>query len=145
VSGKKNMPKVFVSWYDGQNHSLANEFFSLLKKHGFDVEHSPHSPHSGIDDKRWNNWYEEGLPNAINRAEIFVAVITPSCDGSTWMTIEYDVAYKNFLKTAKPALYFIRFDSDERQVKYQEYYLSSSVHLSSIPEEAIQTLLSFNS
>lgn len=139
------MPKVFISWYDGQNHVLANEFFGLLQKHGFDIEYSPRSPHSRINDERWNNWYEEGLPKAINRAEIFIAVITPSCDGSTWMAIEYEAAYKTFLKTAKPALYLIRFDSAEHQVKYQDYYLSSSVHLSSIPEEAVQTLLTFNS
>jgi hypothetical protein len=139
------MPKVFLSWYDGQNHDLANEFFGLLKKHGFDVEQSPFSPHSGILDERWNNWYEEGLPDAINRADIFIAVITPSCAGSTWMQQEYQEAYSSFQKTAKPALYFIRFDLAEHRINYQKYYLSSSVHLSSIPEEAIQTLLTFNS
>jgi len=139
------MSKVFISWYDGQNHVLANEFFGLLQKHGFDIEYSPHSPHSGINDERWNNWYEEGLPKAINRAEIFIAVVTPSCDGSTWMTIEYEAAYKKFLKDASPALCLIRFDLAEHQVKYQDFYLSSSVHLSSIPEEAVQTLLTFSS
>ncbi len=139
---ERKMPKVFVSWYDGQNHGPANEFFGLLKRHGFEVEHSPHSPHSGIEDKRWNRWYQEGLPKAIQRAEVFIAVITPSCDGSTWMMIEYEEAYKNFLTTGKPVLYFIRFDSVESPVKYPEYYLSNSVRLSSIPEEAIQTLIS---
>jgi len=139
------MPKVIISWYDGQNHVSANEFCELLQKHGFELDHSPHSPQSGITDERWSNWYREGLPKAINLADIFIAVITPSCDGSTWMQQEYQEAYSSFLKTAKPSLYFIRFDSAEHQVKYQEYYLSSSVHLSSIPEEAIQTLLTFNS
>lgn len=138
------MPKVFVSWYDGQNHGSANEFLALLKKHGFEVEHSPRSPDSGIHDNRWNNWYQEGLPTAIHQADIFIAVITPASDGSTWMLQEYQEAYSRFTKTAKPLLYFIRFDSAEHQVKYQEYYLSGSVHLPSIPEEAIQMLLTFN-
>jgi hypothetical protein len=134
------MPKVFVSWYDGQNHSLANEFFGLLKKNGFSIEHSPSSSDGGFYDERWNEWYEDSLPKAISRADIFVAVITPSCDGSTWMMVEYDEAYKTFLKTAKPTLYFIRFDSAEHQIKYPDYYLSSSVRLSSIPEEAVRAL-----
>jgi hypothetical protein len=139
------MPKIFVSWYDGQNHSVANEFFRLLQTHGFEVEHSPHSPESGWDDKRWSSWYRKGLPEAIQQADIFVAVITSSCDGSSWMQQEYQQAYSNFLKTAKPLLSFIRLDSPEHPVKYQEYYLSSSVHLSSVPEEAVQMLLSFDS
>jgi hypothetical protein len=137
----RKMAKVFISWYDGQNHALANEFFGLLKEHGFEAKHSPHSPHSGMKDERWNNWYQEGLPRAIQRAEIFIAVITPPCDGSTWMMIEYEEAYKNFLITGKPALYFIRLDSAASPVKYPEHYLSNSVCLSSIPEEAVKTLI----
>lgn len=139
------MPKVFVSWYDGQQHGLASEFFGLLKKRGFDLEHSPHSPHSGTFDERWKNWYEEGLSQAINRVEIFIAVITPACDGSTWMMQEFEEAYSSFVKTGKPALYFIRFDPVQRQVKYPEYYLCSSTRLSSIPEEAVQTLMNSSS
>ena len=135
------MSKVFVSWYDGQSHNLANQFLGLLKKHGFDVEHSPFSPHSGIYDERWENWYEVGLPKSIKRAEIFVAVITPSCDGSTWMMVEYEEAYNSFVKTAKPVLFYISFDLTEKQVKCHEHYFSSSICLSSVPEEAVRTLL----
>src|SRR5690348_11531170 len=108
IPGK--MSKVFISWYDGQNHDLANEFFGLLKEHGFDVEHSPYSPHSGLYDERWKKWYDEGLPKAINQANIFIAVITPSCDSSTWMMIEFQEAYLKKLKTGRPQLYYIRFD-----------------------------------
>ena len=136
------MSKVFISWYDGHDHILANEFFGLLKKNGFDVEHSPYSPHSGGYDERWNKWYEEGLPKAIKQAEMFIAVITPSCDGSTWMLQEYQEAYSSFLKTGRPTLYFIRFDPTDRQVKCPEYYLQNSIHLSSVPEEALHTLQS---
>jgi len=60
-----------------------------LKKNSFDVEHSPYSHHSGIYDERWNQWYEEGLPKAIKQAEMFIAVITPPCDGSIWKLQEY--------------------------------------------------------
>ena len=136
------MSKVFISWYDGHKHNLANELFRLLKKHGFDVEHSPYSPHSGIHDERWNKWYEAGLPKAIKQAEIFIAVITPSCDASTWMLQEYQEAYSSFLKTGRPALYFLNFDPTDPHVKYPEYYLQNSVHLSSIPEEALHRLQS---
>jgi hypothetical protein len=139
----KKMPKAFISWYDGQNHDRANDFFRLLKEHGFEVEHSPSSPHSGIQDERWGNWYQEGLPKAIKRAELFIAVITPSCDGSTWMMSEYEEAYRSFLTTGKPSLYFIKFDAVHSPVQYPEYYLSNSICLSSIPEEAIQTLINY--
>ena len=135
------MPKVFVSWYDGYIHSLASEFFELLKRHGFDVEHSPFSPGRGVYDIRWSGWYKDGLPKAISRAEVFVAVITPACDGSTWMMQEFEDAYSSFVKKRKPKLYFIRFDSIENPVKYLEYYLQNSVQLSSVPEEAVRTLL----
>ena len=83
------MSKVFISWYDGHNHILANQLFTLLKKNSFDVEHSAYSHHSGTYDERWNKWYEEGLPKAIKQAEMFIAVITPSCDGSICMLQEY--------------------------------------------------------
>jgi len=136
------MSKVFISWYDGHNHILANELFGLLKRNGFDVEHSPYSPHTGIYDERWNKWYEEGLPKAINEAEILIAVITPSCDGSTWMLQEYQEAYSSFVKTGKPELYFIRFDPIEQQVNDLEYYLQNSMHLPYIPEEALHILRS---
>ena len=139
------MPKVFVSWYDGQSHSSANQFSELLRKHGFEVDHSPASPHSGIYDARWANWYAAGLPEAIEQAEIFIAVITPACDGSTWMLQEFETAYSQFMKTGKPVLYFIRFDSREHVVKYPQVYLSSSIGLPSISEEAVQTLIQSSS
>jgi hypothetical protein len=136
------MSKVFISWYDGQNHKLANQLFGLLKKHGLEVECSPRSPHSGFYDEKWKKWYQEGLPKAITQAEIFIAVITPACDGSTWMLQEFQEAYASFLQNAKPKLYFIRFDSLEHQVKYPDYYLQNSIQLSSVPEQAVHTLLS---
>ena len=139
------MSNVFISWYDGQNHLAANEFFRLLKIHGFGLEHSPYSPQSGIYDKRWVNWYSDGLPKAMDRAEIFIAVITPACDGSTWMIQEFEEAYLRFLKMGKPALYFIRFDPAEQQVKYPAEYLLSSIRLSSIPQEAVRTLMDSSS
>lgn len=138
------MPKVFVSWYDGHNHVLASDFFRLLEEHSFEAECSPFSPESGFYDSRWADWYKEGLPKAISRADVFVAVITPSCDGSTWMLQEFEEAYSNFMKTGKPKLYFIRFDSIEK-VKYPEHYLQNSVLLSSTPNEAVRTLLTYNS
>ena len=139
------MPNVFISWYDGQDHNTANELFTLLKHHGFDVEHSPPSPHSDAYDKRWENWYKAGLPNVIDWAEIFIAVITPACDASTWMMQEYETAYSRFMKTGEPILYFIRFDSAEHLVKYPQEYLSSSIRLSSNSEEAVQTLIKSSS
>ena len=135
------MFKVFISWYDGHNHILATEFFELLKKNGFDIEHSPFSPHSGVHDMRWSGWYEEGLPKAMGRVNAFIAVITPSCDSSSWMMQEFESAYFSFMNTGKPKLYFIRFDSIEKPLKYPGYYLQNSDQLSSVPEEAVRTLL----
>ena len=135
------MPKVFVSWYDGQNHSAANEFFTRLKQQDFDVQHSPHSPHSGTYDKRWATWYKTGLPNAVDWADNFVAVITSACDASSWMMQEYQIACSSFIRIGRPVLYYIRFDAAKHFVKYPQEYLSRSIQLSSIPEEAIQTLI----
>jgi hypothetical protein len=135
------MLNVFLSWYDGQNNSAANAFFELLKEQGFAVNHSPFSPHSGLHDERWANWYAHGLSEAIAQAEIFIAVITPACDGSTWMLEEFETAYLKFSQIVKPVLYFIRFDSVEQPVHYPEHYLATSKRLSSNPEEAVQALI----
>ena len=135
------MSKVFLSWYDGQDHSLANEFFGLLKQHEFTVEHSPFSPHSGFVDTRWINWYKSGLPQAIQWAELFIAVLTPSCSGSTWMMQEYEEAFSSFMKSKHPLLYYIRFDTSDDRLNYPDYYLKSSIQLSSVPEEAVRKLL----
>jgi len=135
------MTKVFVSWYDGHTNTPANEFINLLKQNGFQITHSPMSPHSSSQDERRQKWYDKGLPDAIHEAEMFIAVITPACDGSTWMQQEYHEAYSSFLKTGRPKLYFMRLDSPDQPVKYQEYYLQNSIRLSAIPKEAAQTLI----
>jgi len=137
------MPKIFLSWYDGQQHSLAAELFALLKTGKFEIEHSPNSPHSGHLDERWANWYDDGLSKALRRADIFLAVITPSCDGSTWMLQEYQEAYTRFLQTARPALYFVRFDRTEQPVTYPGNYLENSIQLPSNPGAAFQALANY--
>lgn len=113
---------------------------ALLKESGHKVEFSPHSPQSGYKDKRWENWYTHGLPQAINEADLFIAVITPTCDGSSWMMQEYQEAYSSFIRSGKPTLYFIRFDSTEYPIKYQEYYLQNSISLPADPQKAVQLI-----
>jgi hypothetical protein len=117
------MCRIFLSWYDGHDHPLANQLSTLLNDHGFIVEHSPYSPHSGYHDERWGDWYRVGLPRAMRETDVFVAVITPSCDGSTWMMIEYETACKSAEQTGGPVLCYVRFDEIGRLVRYPAYYL----------------------
>lgn len=49
------------------------------------------------DDPRWRDWYEAGLPAAIGRCEVFVAVVDRGWDSSTWMGQEADTASKSGL------------------------------------------------
>ena len=57
------------------------------------IEHSPRNPIDG-DDPRWRGWYEVGLPAAVERCKLFVAVIDPGWESSTWMACEAEVATK---------------------------------------------------
>lgn len=49
-----------------------------------------HSPCSRVDnhDPRWYGWYEHGLGEALDWAEVFIMVVTEGWDSSTWMAQE---------------------------------------------------------
>jgi hypothetical protein len=120
---------IFISWYDGYKDKFAKRLFDTLIDSGHTINTSPNSPESGKNDKRWDNWFKEGLPKSIQIADEFIAIITPNCDGSTWMQIEYQEALNSNLKDNKPKLFFLRLDSPEKPIKYQQYYLDNSIQL----------------
>jgi hypothetical protein len=53
-----------------------------LRRARVSIEHSPRNPMDG-DDPRWRDWYELGLPAAVERCELFVAVIDRGWDCSS--------------------------------------------------------------
>lgn len=66
-----------------------------LREEGFHVTHSPQNPLDG-DDRRWRDWYERGLDEALESTNIFIIVIDYGWDSSTWMAQEADSALKRF-------------------------------------------------
>jgi hypothetical protein len=128
---------IFISWYDGYKDKFAKKLFDTLIDSGHTINTSPDSPESGKNDKRWDNWYEEGLPKSIQKADEFIAIITPNCDESTWMQIEYQEAFNSYMKDKKPKMFFLRLENPENPIKYQKYYLENSIQL---PNEVNQIL-----
>ena len=95
--GPMNVFDVFAVRRRSTDSSLID---GLLRAH-VEIEHSPRNPLDG-DDPRWENWYEVGLPAALARCILFVAVIDRGWDSSSWMAHEAEVATKRSL----PVLYW---------------------------------------
>ena len=91
---------VFVSSQSVDAAQASSLIDGLLRAH-VEIEHSPRNPLDG-DDPRWENWYEVGLPAALARCILFVAVIDRGWDSSSWMAHEAEVATKRGL----PVLYW---------------------------------------
>jgi TIR domain len=64
-----------------------------LRKESFRVLHSPRN-RPGRKDERWREWYAKGCREEMERASIFIAVISPAWDCSTWMAHEVNEALK---------------------------------------------------
>ena len=78
------MIRVFVSFYPGDS-AHAPALVQALRDAGCEVAHSP-------DPDAMGDWYASGLPAALDRSDVFVCVISPAWDSSTWMAIEADEA-----------------------------------------------------
>src|SRR6266446_3060976 len=65
----------------------ARDLIAALRQARVEVEHSPRNPLDG-EDPRWTNWYSEKLGAAVDSCDVFVVVLEPGWDSSTWMAIE---------------------------------------------------------
>jgi hypothetical protein len=91
---------VFVSSQSVDGARAASLIDGLRRAH-VRVNHSPRNPLDG-QDPRWEDWYQAGLPAAVGRCNVFVAVIDRGWDSSTWMGCEAEMATKAGL----PLLYW---------------------------------------
>ena len=91
---------IFVSSQSVDSAHVASLIDGLRQAH-VTIEHSPRNP-IDADDPRWRGWYEVGLPAAVERSDVFVAVIDRGWDSSTWMACEAEMATKKGL----PVLYW---------------------------------------
>jgi len=78
----------------------------LLKAAGHTVTTSPINPANGSD-LRWKDWYEQGCQTAIESNNVFLAIVTPGYDCSTWMAIEFETAWKANQASGRPRLYVL--------------------------------------
>lgn len=100
--------RIFISWYDGERHPDGARLKSSIEQAGFQVVHSPCSPHSGRTDERWKGWYESGCARAVADCGAFIAFIEDVYDSSTWMGIEFDVAWTANQRTGWPKLFYLK-------------------------------------
>lgn len=82
--------RLFIS-AENMDDPLAATMLASLLASGWQVEHSPHSTDRDAD-PRWSDWYARGCTEALSRADVFLAVVTPGWDGSTWMAHEAETA-----------------------------------------------------
>ncbi|HLL14149.1 MAG TPA: toll/interleukin-1 receptor domain-containing protein [Pyrinomonadaceae bacterium] len=83
------MTQVFISSCDIEAPH-ASSLVECLREAGFRVTHSPGSPSS----ERWRDWYARNCRDELEKASIFIAVIDPAWDSSTWMAHEANEAMK---------------------------------------------------
>ena len=86
------MTRIFVSSCRIDD-PLAAALIERLRSESFSVLHSPRHP-SGGEDVRWRDWYNNGCRTELEGAGIFIAVISPAWDSSTWMAHECSEALK---------------------------------------------------
>src|SRR6266542_1194027 len=82
----------------------------LLKAAGHTVTTSPINPANGSD-PRWKDWYEQGWQTAIESNNVFLAIVTPGYDCSSWMVIEFETAWKANQASGRPRLYVYPFSN----------------------------------
>jgi hypothetical protein len=80
----------------------ARELIAGLRQAGLEVEHSPSNPLDS-QDPRWANWYGDALEAAVDRCDLFIVVLEPGWDSSTWMAIEADAGLAKGRRTAERA------------------------------------------
>ena len=130
------MSRVFLSWYDGITEPSGAVLLDALLSHVLDVEYSAHSPHSGRDDPRWKAWYALGLPQAVEKADAFVAVVT-AVYASTWMGVEFQVAVDRHRREGRPLL-FVYYAGAERLPRGFATYEAAATELPHDPREAAE-------
>jgi len=122
------MKTIFLSWYDGFLEKTGKQLYSFLETSEVNIITSPYSPHCGKgNDEKWENWYDNGLPEAVKQSDIFIAFISKQYD-STWMAQEFQTAFNWYLEHKSPKLFV--FNPEKLKLpKGFEPYIKSSVEL----------------
>lgn len=108
-----------------------------LRGRGIEVDHSPSNPINKSDD-RWKTWYQIGLPQSIEKSQLFVIVVDEGWDSSTWMGIEADEGTKR--QTSKGDEYVVSYWNPKKiPVKGMTWYLKEE--LPDDVDEAIAALV----
>jgi hypothetical protein len=95
--------RVFVS-SENVERSPARLLLERLRQEGWAVDHSPRNPAEGKD-PRWMNWYERGCREALQHADVFIAVVTKTWE-STWMAQESWLAMQEPGQRYVPRCYY---------------------------------------
>ncbi len=107
------MTQIFVSSCR-IDESRTAALIERLRNESFSVLHSPRNPLDG-EDARWHDWYERGCKADLDRASIFIAVISSGWDCSTWMAHECDEALKRVGSGKIRRMYF--WNPEQMEVK----------------------------
>lgn len=129
--------RVFVST-ENTSDPLAAGLIERLVRAGFQVTTSPLNPAHG-EDPRWPDWYGDGCREAMEAAEVFVAVVTPGSECSTWMGFEFDRAGWVHRGTGKPLLFVLKTD-DEPLPPWVRRYEEAAQRLPLDLDEAVRML-----
>lgn len=101
------MKKIFISWYDGFLNQFALNYYNSLIMN-YSVETSPFSTECGRGhDPKWDNWYDYRCKSLIENSDIYIAIITNSWSGSTWMLHEISTANNCAKINIKPKRFYL--------------------------------------
>jgi hypothetical protein len=96
--------RLFVS-SENVDRPPACTLIERLRQEGWTVEHSPRNPAKG-EDPRWRDWYDHGCREAVDQADVFIAVVTRMWECSTWMAHESWVAMQQPEQRHVPRCYY---------------------------------------
>jgi hypothetical protein len=111
--------RIFISTEDTADERVA-QVIELLEAAGYSVTSSPTNPAIGVD-PRWQDWYEGGCLAAIDESDVFLVVVTAGYDGSTWMAIEFETAWKANQTNGRPGLFVLHRSSRPLPAGFSRY------------------------
>lgn len=100
----------------------ASVLIARLRESGFSVDTSPQNPSAGYD-PRWADWYDSGLPAALEIADWFVIVLDQGWDSSSWMAEEARCATQRHCRQQLPHVCYWNPDCIEVNAAGMKPYL----------------------
>ena len=96
-----------------------------LSDEGHVITTSPLNPSIGPD-PRWSGWYAHGCQDSLASSDVFLAVESRGYRASTWMAIEFDLAWKLWREKRRPRLFWLQGSTEPLPAGLRQYVEDST-------------------